>query len=119
MAAVRTWVAAAVAVVFVVLAWNADGFEVHGTLRELLGRNWWTLAVACMLAPAFKLATIGSGLVGVPLPGFCAAVLIARLVRFGVAAGLARFGGPSIRERLLRQAHAHPLQSGPSPAVET
>jgi membrane protein YqaA with SNARE-associated domain len=119
MAAVRTWVAAAVAVAFVVLAWNTDGFEVHGTLRELLGRNWWTLAVACMLAPAFKLATIGSGLVGVPLPGFCAAVLIARLVRFGVAAGLARFGGPSIRERLLRQAHAHPLQSGPSPAVET
>jgi membrane protein YqaA with SNARE-associated domain len=102
-----------------VLAWNADGFEVHGTLRELVGRNWWTLAVACMVAPAFKLATIGSGLVGVPLPGFLAAVFIARLARFGVAAGLARFGGPSIRERLLRQAHTHPLQSGPSPAVET
>lgn len=118
MAVVRAWVAAGVAVAFAALAWNADGFEVHGTLRELLGRNWWTLAVACMVAPAFKLATIGSGLVGVPLPGFAAAVLIARLVRFGVAAGLARFGGPSIRERLLRQAHAHPLQSGPSPAVE-
>ncbi len=71
-AAARTGVAAALAVAFVVLAWNADWFEVHGTLAELLGRNWWTLAVVCMLAPAFKLATIGSGLVGVSLPGFLA-----------------------------------------------
>jgi membrane protein YqaA with SNARE-associated domain len=119
MAATRAVVAGVVTVAFGVLAWHAAGFEVHGTLRELLGRNWWTLAVACMVAPAFKLATIGSGLVGVPLPGFFAAVAIARLARFGIAAGLARFGGPGIRERLLRQAHAHSLQSEPSTAVET
>jgi len=118
-AAVRAWVAGALAVAFAVLAWKSTGFEVHGTLRELLGRNWWTLAVACMVAPAFKLATIGSGLVGVPLPGFLAAVTIARLVRFGIAAGLARFGGPGIRDRLLRQAHAHSLQSSPPTVVET
>ena len=118
-AAARAWVAGLLTVAFAVLAWKSDGFEVHGTLRELLGRNWWTLAVACMVAPAFKLATIGSGLVGVPLPGFLGAVVIARLVRFSIAASLARFGGPSIRERLLRQAHAHSLQSSPPAAVET
>jgi len=94
-------------------------FDVHGTLAELLSRNWWSLAVVCMVAPAFKLATIGSGLVGVSIPAFLGATAVARLVRFGVAAGLARFGGPPVRAWLLRQAHAHAPGSPPGRAVET
>ena len=99
-------------------AWTA-WFDVHGTLAELLSRNWWSLAVVCMVAPAFKLATIGSGLVGVSIPAFIGACAVARLVRFGVAAGLARFGGPPVRSWLLRQAHAHAPGSAPTRAVET
>lgn len=98
---------------------DIDRLGVHGTIAELLGQNWWSLAVVCMLAPAFKLATIGSGLVGVPIPAFLAACVVARLVRFAVAAGLARFGGPGVRSWLLRHAHAHSLQSPEPSAVET
>lgn len=104
----RAAVACALALVCVAASTQTGWFGVHGTLAELLSQNWWSLAVVCMVAPAFKLATIGSGLVGVSIPAFLAAATIARLVRFGVAAALARFGGPPVRSWLLRHAHAHP-----------
>jgi len=94
-------------------------FGVHGTLAELLSRNWWTLAVVCMVVPAFKLATIGSGLVGVSILPFLGAVAIARCVRFGVAAALARFGGPPVREWILKRAHAHAPPGTTTEALET
>jgi hypothetical protein len=72
-----------------------------------------------MVVPAFKLATIGSGLVGVSLGPFLAAVAIARVVRFGVAAALARFGGPPVRDWLLKHAHTHAPAATPTRAVET
>lgn len=95
------------AVTLLVLSAHVDWFSVHGTIAQLLSQNWWSLAVVCMVAPAFKLATIGSGLVGVSIPSFLAAAAIARVVRFGVASALARFGGPPVRSWLLRHAHGH------------
>jgi len=71
------------------------------------------------VVPAFKLATIGSGLVGVSLGPFLGAVAIARIVRFGVAAALARFGGPPVRDWLLRHAHAHASEGATARPVET
>ena len=115
----RAIVAAALALLLVVASRWTTWFGVHGTLAELLSRNWWTLAVVCMVVPAFKLATIGSGLVGVSLGPFLGAVAIARIVRFGVAAALARFGGPPVRDWLLRHAHAHASEGATARPVET
>ena len=103
----RAAVAAVLAVLLALGSRWTDWFGVHGTLAELLSQNWWSLAVVCMVVPAFKLATIGSGLVGVSILPFLGAVAIARVVRFGVAAALARFGGPPVRDWLLKHAHAH------------
>jgi membrane protein YqaA with SNARE-associated domain len=98
---------------------RTEWFQVHGTLAELLSHNWWSLAVVCMVVPAFKLATIGSGLVGVSLLPFVGAVVIARLVRFGVAAALARFGGPPVRGWLLKHHHTHAAAAAPARPLET
>jgi len=46
-------------------------------------------------------------------------VAIARIVRFGVAAALARFGGPPVRDWLLRHAHAHAPQPSAARPLET
>jgi len=103
----RAAAAGALTLGFVVASTRTGWFAVHGTVAELLSRNWWSLAVVCMVTPAFKLATIGSGLVGVSIPAFLGACAVARLVRFGLAAGLARFGGPPVRSWLLKHHHAH------------
>jgi len=116
---IRSTVAALLALGLVLASRWTDWFGVHGTLAELLSQNWWSLAVVCMVVPAFKLATIGSGLVGVSIGPFLGAVAIARIVRFGVAAALARFGGPPVRDWLLRQAHAHAPRAPAAQPVET
>jgi membrane protein YqaA with SNARE-associated domain len=115
----RAAAAGLLAVAFLVLSAHVGWFAVHGTIAQLLSHNWWSLVVVCMLAPAFKLATIGSGLVGVSIPSFLAAAAIARLARFGVASALARFGGPPVRGWLLRHAHAHPPAPTAGRALET
>ena len=117
------WLRAAAASVltlgFLVASLRTGWFAVHGTIAELLSRNWWSLAVVCMVAPAFKLATIGSGLVGVSIPAFIGAAAVARVFRFGVATGLARFGGPPVREWLLKHAHAHAPAAPGARVLET
>ena len=115
----RAAVAGVLAVLLAAASRWTDWYEVHGTLAELLSQNWWSLAVVCMVVPAFKLATIGSGLVGVSIGPFLGAVAIARVVRFGVAAALARFGGPPVRDWLLKHAHAHAQAATPARALET
>ena len=115
----RVGAASALAVALAIASRSTDWFGVHGTLAELLSQNWWSLAVVCMVVPAFKLATIGSGLVGVSIGPFLGAVAIARVFRFGVAAALARFGGPPVRDWLLRHAHAHAPQPSAARPLET
>jgi membrane protein YqaA with SNARE-associated domain len=115
----RATVAGLLALLLVLGSRWTSWFSVHGTLAELLSQNWWTLAVVCMVVPAFKLATIGSGLVGVSILPFLGAVAVARVVRFGVAAALARFGGPPVREWILKRTHAHPPPAAPTRALGT
>jgi membrane protein YqaA with SNARE-associated domain len=98
------------------LSIRIDWFGVHGTVAELLAGNLWTLALAFTLTPAFKLVTIGSGLVGVPLPSVLIAAGIGRSIRFLFFAGLARFGGAKARTWLL--GHYGLPQSPPAPRVE-
>jgi membrane protein YqaA with SNARE-associated domain len=115
----RATVATVLALLCVLASRWTGWFEVHGTLAELLSHNWWSLAAVCMVVPAFKLATIGSGLVGVSILPFLGAVAIARLVRFGVAATLARFGGAPVRDWLLRHHHTHTPPAQPARPLET
>jgi membrane protein YqaA with SNARE-associated domain len=115
----RATVAGVLAVLLAAGSRWTDWFAVHGTLAELLSQNWWSLAVVCMVVPAFKLATIGSGLVGVSIGPFLGAVAIARVVRFGVAAALARFGGPPVRDWLLKHAHTHAPAATAARPLET
>jgi len=115
----RATVAAALALLLVLVSRWTAWFGVHGTIAELLSRNWWSLAAVCMLVPAFKLATIGSGLGGVSILPFLGAVAIARLVRFGVAALLARFGGAPVRDWLLKHHHTHATPAQTARPLET
>ncbi|HMK74159.1 MAG TPA: DedA family protein [Myxococcaceae bacterium] len=89
------------------LTLRIDRFGLHGTVGELLAGNLWTLVLLFTFSPVFKVVTIGSGLVGVPLPSVLIAAAIGRTLRFLFFAGLARFGGARARVWLLgRYPHA-------------
>lgn len=76
-------------------------FGVDATLGELLGRNFWFLALLCSVLPTpFKVVAIGSGLVDVPLDRFFLAAVLGRSVRFLLVAGAMRFIGPTARRWL-------------------
>lgn len=62
--------------------WAFRVFHLHGQLGDLLGQNFWMVTVLCLLFPLFKVVTIGSGMVSVPLPQFLIAAAIGRVVRF-------------------------------------
>jgi membrane protein YqaA with SNARE-associated domain len=98
------------------LSLRIDRFGLHGTVAELLAGNLWTLALLFTVSPLFKVVTIGSGLVGVPLPSVLIAAAIGRSLRFLFFAGLARFGGARARTWLL--GHYGLPQSPPAPRVE-
>jgi membrane protein YqaA with SNARE-associated domain len=98
------------------LSVRIDRFGLHGTIAELLSSNLWTLVLLFTFSPLFKVVTIGSGLVNVPLPSVLIAAGIGRSIRFLFFAGLARFGGARARTWLLGR-YALP-QSPPAPGVE-
>lgn len=62
--------------------WIFRQVGLHGTLGALLGKNFWMVTVLCLLFPLFKVVTIGSGMVSVPLVPFLIAAAIGRIVRF-------------------------------------
>lgn len=76
-------------------------FGVDATLGELLGQNFWVLALLCSILPTpFKVVAIGSGMVAVPLERFLLAAVIGRSVRFFLVSGVMRFAGPTARKWL-------------------
>jgi membrane protein YqaA with SNARE-associated domain len=84
-----------------------DRFGLHGTIAQLLSGNLWTLMLLFILTPLFKVVTIGSGLVAVPLPKVLLAAGVGRALRFFLFAAAARFGGAQMRTWLIgRYPHA-------------
>jgi membrane protein YqaA with SNARE-associated domain len=80
---------------------RVDAFGIHSTVGQLLGDNFWVLALLCSILPTpFKVVAIGSGIVLVPLAKFTLAALIGRTVRFFVVAGVCAYVGPSGRKWL-------------------
>jgi len=76
-------------------------FGVDSSVGELLGRNFWVLALLCSILPTpFKVVAIGSGLVSVPLARFMLAAVIGRTVRFFVVGGVMAYVGPTARKWL-------------------
>ncbi|WNG61575.1 DedA family protein [Archangium gephyra] len=76
-------------------------FGIDATLGELLGQNFWALALLCSILPTpFKVVAIGSGMVGVPLDRFFLAAVLGRSVRFFLVSGVMRFFGPTARKWL-------------------
>jgi membrane protein YqaA with SNARE-associated domain len=78
-----------------------DRLGLHGTIAELLSGNLWTLVLLFIVTPLFKIVTIGSGVVGVPLQSVLVAAAVGRSLRFVFFAGLARFGGAKARTWLI------------------
>jgi membrane protein YqaA with SNARE-associated domain len=76
-------------------------FGVDATVGELLGRNFWVLALLCSVLPTpFKVVAIGSGMLAVPLDRFLLAAVIGRTTRFMLVSGVMRFAGPTARKWL-------------------
>jgi membrane protein YqaA with SNARE-associated domain len=76
-------------------------FGIDATVGELLGQNFWVLALLCSVLPTpFKIVAIGSGMVSVPLDRFFLAALIGRSARFFAVSGVLRFFGPTARKWL-------------------
>ena len=76
-------------------------FGIDSTLGELLGQNFWALALLCSVLPTpFKVVAIGSGMVSVPLDRFFLAAVLGRSARFFAVAGVMRFFGPAARKWL-------------------
>ena len=76
-------------------------FGIDASLGELLGQNFWALALLCSVLPTpFKVVAIGSGMVGVPLDRFFLAAVLGRSVRFFLVSGVMRYFGPTARKWL-------------------
>jgi membrane protein YqaA with SNARE-associated domain len=93
--------AGAVSFLNIDLDMRVQRFGIDASLGELLGQNFWVLALLCSVLPTpFKVVAIGSGMVSVPLDRFLLAAVIGRTVRFMAVAGVMRFAGPTARRWL-------------------
>jgi membrane protein YqaA with SNARE-associated domain len=93
--------AGAVSFLNIDLNMRVQRFGIDASLGELLGQNFWVLALLCSVLPTpFKVVAIGSGMVSVPLDRFLLAAVIGRTVRFMAVAGVMRFAGPTARRWL-------------------
>jgi membrane protein YqaA with SNARE-associated domain len=93
--------AGAVSFLEIDLNMRVQRFGIDSTLGELLGQNFWALALLCSVLPTpFKVVAIGSGMVSVPMDRFLLAAVIGRTVRFFAVAGVMRFAGPTARKWL-------------------
>ncbi len=93
--------AGAVSFLQIDLNMRVQRFGIDSTLGQLLGENFWALALLCSVLPTpFKVVAIGSGMVAVPLDRFFIAAIIGRTVRFFLVAGVMRFAGPTARRWL-------------------
>jgi membrane protein YqaA with SNARE-associated domain len=76
-------------------------FGLNRSVGDLLGDEFWILALLCSILPTpFKVVSIGSGFVGVPLPKFMLAAIIGRAVRFFLVGGAMAYVGPRARKWL-------------------
>lgn len=76
-------------------------FGINSTVGQLLGDNFWFLALLCSILPTpFKIVAIGSGMVEVPLMKFMLAAVIGRTVRFFLVGGTMALVGPRARKWL-------------------
>ncbi|MDC0712812.1 VTT domain-containing protein [Stigmatella sp. ncwal1] len=93
--------AGAVSFLNIDLNMRVQRFGIDATLGELLGQNFWVLALLCSVLPTpFKVVAIGSGMVSVPLDRFFLAAIIGRTIRFLAVSGVMRFAGPTARKWL-------------------
>ena len=93
--------AGAVSFLEIDLNMRVQRFGIDATVGDLLGRNFWVLALLCSVLPTpFKVVAIGSGMVSVPLDRFLMAAIIGRTIRFFAVAGVMRFAGPTARKWL-------------------
>ncbi|ADO68804.1 YqaA family protein [Stigmatella aurantiaca] len=93
--------AGAVSFLNIDLNMRVQRFGIDASLGDLLGQNFWVLALLCSVLPTpFKVVAIGSGMVSVPLDRFFLAAIIGRTIRFMAVSGVMRFAGPTARKWL-------------------
>jgi membrane protein YqaA with SNARE-associated domain len=94
---------------------NFNWAHVHGTLGGLLGQNFWMVTVLCTLFPIFKVVSISSGAVSVPIFRFLGAAAIGRTLRFFFVAAATALA--AVRARKLAEAKSAAAET--SPAIES
>lgn len=76
--------------------------QLRGDMREHAWQAFWLLVLGGLLPIPLKVFTWASGIVGVPLPAFVAAMLIGRGKRVYLLCGLIRLGGERVEQALHR-----------------
>jgi membrane protein YqaA with SNARE-associated domain len=73
--------------------------QLEGIFRE---RGPWLVLLSTFSPLSTKLTCIGAGALGMPFPGFLAALVVGRVARFGVVGVLVRVAGDRMMARLER-----------------
>lgn len=73
--------------------------EKYGEVRDLYRRyDVWAVGIAGLTPIPYKVFTVSAGAFGISLPGFVAASIVGRGLRFGIVATLLRLWGEPARE---------------------